>query len=62
MSQKGISKDLQLRVREYLKFILDYDNTLKDEAQTFTKLLTKALREEIMVEINQKMMRKCRLT
>ena len=51
MSRKNINKDLQMRIREYLRFIWKEENTqnLEDE-QKVIGLLSAALKEELLIE------------
>ena len=51
MTRKNINRDLQMRIREYLRFIWKEENTqnLEDE-QKIIGLLSNSLREELLIE------------
>lgn len=51
MTRKSINRDLQMRIREYLRFIWKEENTqnLEDE-QKIIGLLSNSLREELLIE------------
>eukprot|EP01017_Pseudomicrothorax_dubius_P044430 TRINITY_DN7503_c0_g2_i1.p1 TRINITY_DN7503_c0_g2~~TRINITY_DN7503_c0_g2_i1.p1 ORF type:complete len:574 (+),score=118.23 TRINITY_DN7503_c0_g2_i1:179-1900(+) len=61
MTQKHINKDLQVRVREYLKYIWDLDNYVKAEESNFSSVLSSSLRTEIVLEVNGRILAQCKL-
>lgn len=56
MSDKGLNKDIQGKIRKYLEFYLDKENTMKMEGDNILQLLSFNLKEEIIKEVNAKIL------
>ena len=59
MNRKNISRDLQMRIQEYLRFIWKEENTQNLEGeQKIISLLSNSLREELLIEAYGDIMKK----
>jgi len=56
MNEKGLSKDIQSKIRKYLEFYLDKENKLKTEGDSIMQLLSQNLKDEIIKEVNAKIL------
>lgn len=56
MSDKGLTKDIQSKIRKYLEFYLHKENTMKMEGDNILQLLSINLKEEIIKEVNVKIL------
>ena len=56
MSDKGLSKDIQSKIRKYLEFYLAKENRLKTEGDNIIQLLSQNLKDEIIKEVNAKIL------
>lgn len=56
MNEKGLNKDIQSKIRKYLEFYLDRENTARIEGDFIMKMLSHNLQEEIVREVNAKIM------
>ena len=56
MSEKGLSKDIQSKIRKYLEFYLAKENRLKTEGDNIIQLLSQNLKDEIIKEVNAKIL------
>ena len=59
MNEKGLPKDVQSKIRKYLEFYLDRENTAKIEGDYIMKMLSPNLQEEIVREVNAKTIIDC---
>jgi len=56
MKEKGLSKEIQSKIRKYLEFYLDKENTMKTEGDNILQLLSFNLKEEVIKEVNAKIL------
>ena len=56
MSEKGLNKNAQSKIRKYLEFFLDRENAAKLEGDGIMKMLSPNLQEEIVREVNAKIL------
>lgn len=61
MRKKNVSNEIKIKVRRYLEYTLDYDNTLRMNSSSVMDLLSEQLRNDIIVDINAKILRSCKL-
>ena len=59
MNEKGLHKDIQSKIRKYLEFYLDRENTAKIEGDYIMKMLSPNLQEELVREVNAKTIHDC---
>lgn len=59
MTEKGLHKDIQSKIRKYLEFYLDRENTAKIEGDYIMKMLSPNLQEELVREVNAKTIHDC---
>eukprot|EP00330_Aristerostoma_sp_ATCC50986_P004416 CAMPEP_0114580904 /NCGR_PEP_ID=MMETSP0125-20121206/5074_1 /TAXON_ID=485358 ORGANISM="Aristerostoma sp., Strain ATCC 50986" /NCGR_SAMPLE_ID=MMETSP0125 /ASSEMBLY_ACC=CAM_ASM_000245 /LENGTH=253 /DNA_ID=CAMNT_0001772701 /DNA_START=1443 /DNA_END=2204 /DNA_ORIENTATION=+ len=59
MNEKGLNKDIQNRIRKYLEFYLDKENTTKAEGNDILDFLSDNLKDEIIKEVNAKILADC---
>ena len=56
MNEKGLNKNVQSKIRKYLEFFLDKENADKIEGDDILKMLSPNLQEEIVREVNAKIL------
>lgn len=56
MKEKGLNKEIQSKIRKYLQFYLDKENTMKTRGDNILQLLSLNLKEEIIKEVNAKIL------
>lgn len=56
MREKGLSKDIQHRIRRYLEFYLAKENALRTEGDNTIQLLSQSLKDDIIKEVNAKLL------
>jgi len=56
MNQKGLNKEIQSKIRKYLEFYFDKENTMKIEGDNILQLLSYNLKEEVIKEVNAKIL------
>ena len=56
MQEKGLSKDIQSKIRRYLEFYLNKENAMKAKGDSILQLLSTNLKEEIIKEVNAKIL------
>lgn len=56
MKEKGLSKEIQSKIRKYLEFYMDKENTMKTEGDNILQLLSFNLKEEVIKEVNAKIL------
>ena len=56
MNEKGLNKNVQSKIRKYLEFYLNKENTARIESDGIMKILSQNLQEELVREINAKIM------
>lgn len=54
MKRKRLSRGVQVRVRKYLEYILEGEMAHRQEEEKLLKMLSVALKDEIVAEINVK--------
>jgi len=59
MTEKGLVKDTQNRIRKYLEFYLGKENATKTEGNDILQFLSENLKEEIIKEVNAKILDDC---
>lgn len=59
MNEKGLAKDTQNRIRKYLEFYLDKENTMRTESEDILHFLSDNLKDEIIKEVNAKILCDC---
>lgn len=61
MSTKHVSNDVKVKVKRYLEYTLDYHNTIKMSENELMGMLSEQLRNDIIVDINSKILKACKL-
>jgi Ion transport protein. len=61
MNQKNLGRNIQTRVKNYLQYMIDSKNFHKHEEEEFFKMLSQALKDEIISEVNGKILVECKI-
>lgn len=56
MSEKGLNKETQNRIKKYLEYYLGKENSMKTEGNEILHFLSESLKEEIIREVNAKLL------
>ena len=56
MTDKGLQKNTQSKIRKYLEFYLDRENAARIEGDTLMGMLSRKLQEEVVREVNAKIL------
>jgi hypothetical protein len=57
MSEKGLNKETQNRIKKYLEFYLGKENAMRNDVMHF---LSESLKDELVKEVNAKILDDCR--
>ena len=60
MKRKYLNKNIRIKVKKYLEYLWNYDIDLIEEEDMLTSL-SETLRDEVMMDVNFKHLRKCKL-
>lgn len=61
MNQKGLGKNIQIRVKNYLQYMIESRMLYKHDDEEFFELLSQNLKEEIISEVNGKILVEAKL-
>ena len=61
MRHKNVSNDIKIKVRRYLEYTLDYNNKVRMNESSVMDLLSEQLRNDIVIDINGKILKACKL-
>jgi Ion transport protein/Cyclic nucleotide-binding domain len=61
MAKKNLDRDLQIRVKNYLQYMIDSKNYHKNEEEELFKLLSQNLKDDIISEVNGKTLVECKI-
>jgi hypothetical protein len=61
MNQKNLGRNIQTRVKNYLQYMIDSKNFHKHEEEEFFKMLSQTLKDEIVSEVNGKILIECKI-
>src|SRR4051794_13070289 len=56
MNQKNLGKSIQTRVKNYIQYIIDSRALYKPDEEEFLELLSQGLKDEIVTEVNGKIL------
>ncbi len=59
LERREVDKAIQIKVRKYLEYIWNINNIDKDQENKLFSLLSKNLRDDLIVHVNSKVLNKC---
>lgn len=60
MSEKGLNKETQSRIKKYLEFYLGKENAMRTEGNDVMHFLSESLKDELVKEVNAKILDDCK--
>jgi hypothetical protein len=61
MNEKNLGRNIQTRVKNYIQYMIDSKNFHKHDEDEFFKMLSQNLKDEIISEVNGKILTECRI-